>query len=104
MGVQRSKPAAASVQGRREAMPMVAAFVDMCRRAYGAAMVDQQMATAQQARREHAQVLERDGAAAAKRWLLKNAHRCTFFAQEDGRELGLRSPYGHSDAAASVEA
>ncbi len=41
---------------------------------------------------------------AAERRLLKNAHRCTFFAQEDGRELGLRSPYGHSDAAASVEA
>lgn len=104
MGMNRSKPAAASVEGRRAAMPVVAEFIDMCRRAYGAAMVDQQMATAQQAWREHAQVLERDGEAAAQRWLLKNAHRCTFFAQEGGRELGLRSPYGRSDAAATAEA
>jgi len=83
-----------AVQQRRAAMPTVAAFIDMCRKAYGADLVDRQMAIAQQARREYAQVLAEQGPAAAKRWLQANDHRCTFYASEGGRELGLRSAYG----------
>jgi hypothetical protein len=52
------------------------------------------MATAQQARREHAQVLAQQGQAAADRWHRANAHRCTFLAQENGRVLGMPSPFG----------
>lgn len=84
----------AAVDQRRAAMPTVAAFIDMCRLAYGSDLVDRQLATAQQARREHAKVLAEQGAVAAKRWHLANAHRCTFYAAEAGRELGLQSPFG----------
>lgn len=98
MKSQTEQPAvhtpAPSVDQRRAAMPVVAAFIDLCRQAYGAEMVDQQLATAQQARREHAQVLAQQGREAADRWLKANAHRCTFFAQEQGRSLGLQSPFG----------
>ena len=45
------------VEQRRQDMPCVAAFIDLCREAYGSDLVDQQMATAQQARREHAEIL-----------------------------------------------
>jgi hypothetical protein len=77
-------------------MPEVAAFVDLCRAAYGGMFVDVDaaMATAQQARREHAQVLAEQGEVAAASWLRRNAHRCTFFAEEGGRTVGLRSPFG----------
>lgn len=85
-----------AMQARREAMPSTSAFIDMCRAAYGAAFVDQQLATAQQARREHAQVLAEQGEAAAARWLKANAHRCTFFAEEGGRSVGLASPWGRA--------
>lgn len=85
----------AAVDQRRAAMPTVAAFIDMCRKAYGSELVDKQLATAQQARREYTQVLEQQGAVAAKRWHQANAYRCTFFAAEGGRELGLKSPYGN---------
>lgn len=84
-----------AVEQRRAAMPTVAAFIDMCRAAYGAELVDKQMAIAQQARREYHQVLADKGPVAAKRWLQANDHRCTFFASEAGRELGLRSAYGN---------
>lgn len=83
-----------SVEQRRQAMPGVAAFIDMCRKAYGAQFVDAQLARAQLARREHAQVLAEQGQAAARHWHRANAHRCTFFAQEGGRTLGLASPWG----------
>lgn len=88
----------AGVSARRQAMPEVAAFVDLCRAAYGGQFVDVDaaMATAQQARREHAQVLAQQGEAAAARWLVRNAHRCTFFAQEAGRTVGLASPFGRN--------
>ncbi len=86
-----------SVEQRRNAMPVVAAFVDRCRANYGAAMVDAQIAIAQQASREHAQVLATKGDAAAARWHLANAHRCTFNASEGGRNVGLASPFGHDD-------
>jgi len=89
------KVVGAAVDQRRAAMPTVAAFIDLCRLAYGSELVDRQLATAQQARREHAQVLAQQGAVAAKRWHQANAHRCTFFATEGGRELGLKSPYGN---------
>ncbi len=85
-----------SVQQRRQAMPAVAAFIDLCRKAYGTEFVDAQMARAQQAAREHAQVLAEQGDAAARRWHKANAHRCTFFAQEGGRTLGIASPWGQS--------
>lgn len=85
---------AMAVDQRRAAMPTTAAFIDLCRAAYGADLVDRQLATAQQARREYQQVLEQQGALAAKRWLQANDHRCTFWASEGGRELGLRSPFG----------
>jgi hypothetical protein len=86
----------AGVSARRQAMPEVAAFVDLCRAAYGGQFVDVDaaMSTAQQARREHAQVLAKQGEAAASRWLVRNAHRCTFFAEEAGRTVGLASPFG----------
>lgn len=77
---------------RRHDMPCVAAFIDMCREAFGSELVDQQMATAQQARREHAEILAQHGEAEAKRWHKANASRCTFFAQEGGRSLGLPLP------------
>ena len=79
-------------------MPEVAAFVDLCRAAYGGEFVDVDvaMAKAQQARREHAQVLAEQGEAAAARWLVRNAHRCTFHAEEGGRSVGLQSPFGRT--------
>lgn len=89
---------AAGVSARRQAMPEVAAFVDLCRAAYGGEFVDVDvaMAKAQQARREHAQVLAEQGEAAAARWLVRNAHRCTFHAEEGGRSVGLQSPFGRT--------
>lgn len=90
-------PAAAnSTETRRAAMPLVAQIVDQWRAQFGAAFVDQQMATAQQARREHAQVLAQQGQVAADRWHRANAHRCTFIAQENGRTVGMPSPYGNN--------
>lgn len=90
-------PAAAnSTDTRRAAMPLVANIVDQWRSQFGAAFVDQQMATAQQARREHAQVLAQQGQVAADRWHRANAHRCTFLAQENGRTVGMPSPYGNN--------
>ena len=88
----------AGVSARRQAMPAVAAFVDLCRAAYDGQFVDLDaaMSTAQQARREHAQVLAEQGAEAAARWLKRNAHRCTFQAEEGGRSVGLASPFGRS--------
>lgn len=88
----------AGAQARRQAMPEVAAFIDLCRAAYGGQFVDVDaaMSTAQQARREHAQVLAEQGEAAAERWLLRNAHRCTFQAEEGGRTVGLASPFGRN--------
>ena len=88
----------AGVSERRQAMPEVAAFVDLCRTAYGGRFVDVDaaMATAQQASREHAQVLAEQGEAAAARWLVRNAHRCTFFAREAGRTVGLACPFGRN--------
>lgn len=80
------------VEQRRQDMPCVAAFIDLCREAYGSELVDQQMATAQQARREHAEILAQHGEAAALRWHKANASRCTFFAHEGGRTLGLPLP------------
>jgi len=87
--------AVTGVQARRQAMPTTAAFIDLCRAELGQFVdVDAAMATAQQARREHAQVLAEQGTEAAARWLKRNAHRCTFFADEGGRSVGLRSPWG----------
>jgi hypothetical protein len=77
----------------RDVMPEVTAFVDMCRAAYGAELVDGQLATAVKAQREHARVLAEQGTAAAARWHRANAHRCTFFATEAGRTVGLQSPF-----------
>lgn len=81
---------------RRAAMPVTAAFIDECRAAYGADMIDRQMAIGMQAAREHAQVLATQGEAAARRWHRANAHRCTFFATEGGRTVGLPSPFGQA--------
>lgn len=83
-----------SVDQRRAAMPGLAAIVDRLRAQFGVDFVNEQMATAQQARREYAKVLAEQGVVAAKRWHIANAHRCTFFAEECGRELGMRSPFG----------
>lgn len=88
--IEQTAPNAA----RRQAMPAVAAFVDLCREAYGSDMVDAQMATAQQARREHAAVLLDHGEEEAARWHVMHGQRCTFFAEEGGRAIGLRSPRG----------
>jgi hypothetical protein len=85
----------AGVSARRQAMPEVAAFIDLCRAAYDGQFVDVDaaMANAQQARREHAQVQAEQGEGAAARWLKRNAHRCTFHAEEGGRSVGLASPW-----------
>lgn len=85
-----------SKERRRQAMPVVSGFVDQLRQVLGAELVDRQMAVAQQARREHAQVLAQQGEAAARRWHKANAHRCTFFAEEGGRTVGMASPYGQA--------
>lgn len=79
---------------RRAAMPVVAAWIDMLRSAYGADWIDPQLAIGMQAAREHAQVLATQGEAAARQWHRANAHRCTFFASEGGRTVGLASPFG----------
>ena len=84
------------VDQRRAAMPTVAQFVDWCRQHYGADLVDAQMAVSQAARREYAKVLTEQGAVAAKRWHLANAHRCMFYGQENGRVVGMPSPYGQN--------
>ena len=86
----------ATVAHRRASMPIVAAFIDECRATYGAAEIDRQMAIGKQAAREHAQVLATQGEAAARRWHRANAHRCTFFASEGGRTVGLPSPFGRA--------
>lgn len=90
-----SSQAAAGAQARRQAMPAVAAFVDLCRAAYDGVFVDVDaaMATAQAARREHVQVLEQQGEAAARQWHRRNAVRCTFYAHEAGRTVGLATPW-----------
>lgn len=75
-------------------MPGLAAIIDELRTLYGVDFINQQIATAQQARRDYAKVLAEQGAAAAKRWHRANAHRCTFHGRENGREIGLPSPYG----------
>lgn len=81
---------------RRQAMPLTAAFVDLCRQAVGAEVVDAQLLVAQRAAREHAQVLASQGPEAARRWHRANAHRCTFFAREAGRVVGIASPWGQA--------
>lgn len=87
-----------SVERRRAAMPETSAFIDLCRQAYGAALVDQQLKTAQQARRDYVAVLHSEGEVAARQWHRANAHRCTFYANEGGRVIGLPSPFGASHA------
>lgn len=82
------------VAARRAAMPVTSAFIDQCRAQFGAAAIDQQLATAQQARREYLHVLSTQGAAAAAHWHRANAHRCTFYAEEGGHTLGMPSPFG----------
>jgi hypothetical protein len=82
------------VEQRRAAMPGLASIIDQLRSQYGVDFVNQQIATAQQARREYAQVLAEQGEVAAKRWHLANARRCTFFGEENGRVIGMPSPYG----------
>jgi hypothetical protein len=83
-----------TVEQRRAAMPGLAAIIDRLRDQFGVDFVNQQLATAQAARREYAQVLAQQGAVAAKRWHLANAHRCTFYGEENGRVIGMPSPYG----------
>lgn len=82
------------IEQRRAAMPGLAEIIDWARENFGTEFVNHQIATAQQARREHAQVLAQQGEAAAKRWHRANAHRCTFHGTEAGREVGLPSPFG----------
>ena len=107
MKTRTTKPAvqtsAPSVEERRAAMPVVAAFIDMCRQAFGTDFVDQQLATAQKARREYTEIVQQQGQGAADRWLKANAHRCTFLAQEQGRTLGLQSPYGRTGEATAMQ-
>ena len=83
-----------SVEARRGAMAEVAAFVDLMRNACGREFVDGQMATGQQARREYLDVLAKHGERAAAQWHKANEHRCTFFAEEGGRTVGMPSAFG----------
>lgn len=83
-----------SVAQRRAAMPVAAEFIDFCRARYGDLVdVDAQLATAVAAQREYAQVLAQHGEVAARRWHRANAHRCTFFASEGGRTVGMPCPF-----------
>ncbi|MDB5777917.1 MAG: hypothetical protein JWP93_282 [Polaromonas sp.] len=79
-------------------MPEVAGFVDLCRNAFGRAFVDSQMATAQLFKREHEAVLASQGKQAADRFHKANEHRCTFFAEEGGRTVGMPSAFGNGPA------
>lgn len=90
-----------SVAKRRDAMPGVSAFVDQYREILGREFVDQQMAVAVAARREYCEVLALHGEATARAWHIRNAHRCTFYANEGGREVGMASPFGLHVGAAS---
>lgn len=83
-----------SVEARRGAMAVVADVVDQWRMAYGREFVDGQMAMAQLFRREHAAVLASQGNLAADRFHKTNEHRCTFFAEEGGRTVGMPSAFG----------
>jgi hypothetical protein len=83
-----------TVAQRRALMPGLASIIDQLRAQFGVEFVNQQIATAQQARREYANVLAEQGELAAKRWHLANARRCTFFGEENGRVIGMPSPYG----------
>lgn len=106
MGHTTEPRASSSADQRRQAMPAVAAFIDLCRAHYDGQFVDLNaaMATAQQARREHAAVLEQQGEGAAKQWHKANARRCTFYAAEGGREVGLASPWGRASTATTATA
>lgn len=75
-------------------MAVVADVVDQWRTAYGREFVDGQMATAQLFKREHAAVLANQGRQAADRFHKANEHRCTFFAEEGGRTVGMPSAFG----------
>lgn len=83
-----------SVDQRRAAMPVVSAWVDELRAMLGAEMINRQIAVGMQAQREYAQVELAQGVEAAEAWRRVNAHRCTFFAEEGGRRVGLASPLG----------
>lgn len=85
-----------TVEQRRAAMPGLASIIDQLREQFGVDFVNQQLALAQAARREYAQVLEQQGPVAAKRWHVANAHRCTFSGEENGRVIGMPSPYGQN--------
>ena len=91
-----------TVGSRRDAMPVTAAFIDMCRKAYGAEMVNAQLAIGMQALRDYKQVLETQGPVAAAQWHRANAHRCTFVAVEGGRTIGLASPFGQESFACTL--
>jgi hypothetical protein len=104
MGQTTEPTASTSADRRRQAMPTVAQFIDQCRAMYDGQFVDLNaaMATAQQARRDHAAVLEQQGEGAAKQWHKANARCCTFYAAEGGREVGLASPWGRVATAATA--
>ena len=91
-----------TVGSRRDAMPVTAAFIDMCRKVVGAEMVNTQLAIGMQAMRDYKQVLQTQGPVAAERWHRANAHRCTFVAVEGGRTIGLASPFGQDSLACTV--
>ena len=83
-----------AVANRRAAMPIVAAWIDECRHAFGRECVDQAMTKGVAARRDYERVVADLGIQAARRWHRANAHRCTFAATEAGRTVGLPSPFG----------
>ncbi len=82
--------AAPAKQGRA-LMPGVAAIVDDMRRVYGAQVVDAAITAGLRARREHAAILQANGAAAAARWLrAQQFPQGCFHAEEAGHEAGIR--------------
>lgn len=100
--MNEQKEKGGSVGQRRDAMPVTAAFIDLCRKVCGADVVDAQLAIGMQAARDHAHVLAMQGEAAAARWHRTNAHRCTFVAVEGGRTIGLASPWGAMPTASTA--
>lgn len=74
-------------------MPVVSEWIDGLREQLGADMVDAQIAEGVKAQREYAEIERTHGTEAADLWRTQNAHRCTFFAEEGGRRVGLATPY-----------
>lgn len=82
-----------AVKKGREAMPEVAAWVDELREEFGAERIDAAIAAGQQARREYLRRVQTVGQAKADLWLARQKFPAgSFWASENGAEIGVRRP------------